>query len=259
MDPEIFALGPLRPRYYGVLFLAAFYVGYYVARWMYRREGRGLEDLDRLLLYMMGGAVIGARLGHCFFYDPSYYLLNPVEIIKVWRGGLASHGGALGIALSLWLYSRPRPDQPYLWVFDHMAVPTALGGFFIRLGNFFNSEILGVPTTAPWAIVFSRYDSLPRHPAQLYESLAYMAIFWILVALYRWGQGRLADGYLIGSFFVLVFGVRFFIEFVKERQAAYGHDLPLTVGQWLSIPVVLAGAVLFLRALQLSRRSPPES
>lgn len=265
IDPEIFALGPLRPRYYGLLFLAAFYVGYYVARWMYRQEGRSLEDLDRLLLYMMGGAIIGARLGHCFFYDPGYYLLNPLEILKIWRGGLASHGAAIGIVTSLWIYShgwvssRGRPEQPYLWLMDRMAVPTALGGFFIRLGNFFNSEILGEPATVPWAIVFERVDGLPRHPAQLYESFAYFAIFWVLMALYLRARHRLADGGLTGAFFVLVFGVRFFIEFVKERQAAYAYDLPLSVGQLLSIPVVIGGAALLIRALpRIAARSKGE-
>ena len=257
LDPEIFALGPLRPRYYGLCFLAAFYVGFYIARWMYRREGRDLTDLDRLLLYMMGGAVIGARLGHCLFYDPVYYLLNPVEILKVWHGGLASHGGAIGIALSLWIYSRTRPDQAYLWLLDHMAVPTALGGFFIRTGNFFNSEILGLPATVPWAVVFTRHDGLPRHPAQLYEAVAYFCIFWVLLALYRRGRDLLADGGLTGAFFVLVFGVRFFIEFAKERQAAYGEDLFLSVGQLLSIPVVVVGAVLLVRGWRGARAATP--
>jgi len=253
LDPELFALGPLRPRYYGLLFLAAFYVGYYVARWMYRQEGRSLADLDRLLLYMMGGAVIGARLGHCLFYDPGYYLLNPLEIIKVWRGGLASHGGVIGILTSLWLYSRSQPEQPYLWLLDRMAVPTALGGVFIRLGNFCNSEILGEPATVPWAIVFERIDRLPRHPAQLYESAAYFVIFWILLALYRRARQRLADGGLAGAFFALVFGARFWIEFVKERQAAYAYDLPLSVGQLLSIPVVILGVALVIRSIAAAR------
>lgn len=259
LDPELFALGPLRPRYYGLCFLAAFYVGYYVARWMYDQEGRSLEDLDRLLLYMMGGAVIGARLGHCLFYDPGYYLLNPLEIFKVWRGGLASHGGVIGILTSLWMYSRGRPDQPYLWLLDRMAVPTALGGFFIRLGNFFNSEILGEPASVPWAIVFERIDGLPRHPAQLYESAAYFAIFWILMTLYRRGRHRLADGGLTGAFFVLVFGARFCIEFVKVRQAAYASDLVLSVGQLLSIPVVIGGALLLIRAIVAGRRQVPNT
>ena len=139
-----------------------------------------------------------------------------------------------------------------------MAVPTALGGFFIRLGNFFNSEILGHPATVPWAIVFERVDDLPRHPAQLYESAAYFLIFCVLVAAYRRVGQRLADGGLVGAFFVLVFGVRFCIEFVKERQAAYGHDLPLTVGQLLSIPVILAGAALLARSLRRGRSPSPE-
>jgi len=253
IDPELFALGPLRPRYYGVLFLTAFYSGLLVGRWMYRKEGRRLEDLDHLLIYVMAGAVIGARLGHCLFYDPTHYLLNPLEILKIWHGGLASHGGAIGIFISLYLYSRTRPDQPYLWLLDRVAVATALGATFIRLGNLFNSEILGTPTTLPWAIVFERYDSVPRHPAQLYESLGYFCIFWILLAAYRRWHSRLGDGVLIGAFLIAVFGFRFFVEFVKLRQAAYGHGLPLSVGQWLSLPTVGMGVGLLVYGL---KRSP---
>jgi prolipoprotein diacylglyceryl transferase len=191
--------------------------------------------------------VIGARLGHCLFYEPAYYLRRPLEILMIWRGGLASHGGAVGIFLALYGYSRRRPDQPYLWLLDRMAIPTALGGSFIRLGNLFNSEILGISTDVPWAFVFARIDDLPRHPAQLYESLAYLLIFGVLFAVYRKRGSHTPRGLLLGLFLVLVFGARFVIECVKVRQAAFGEALPLSMGQLLSIPAILVGVVLLVR------------
>ncbi len=219
---------------------------------MFRNEGKPEEDLNSLLNYMVAGAIVGARLGHCLFYDPTYYLAHPVDILKVWHGGLASHGAVLGIFTSLFLYARKRPDQPYLWLLDRVVVPTALGGFFIRLGNFFNSEIVGTPSDAPWAIVFSRVDDLARHPAQLYESLAYGLFFLLLLRIYAGRKSHTPRGLLLGLFMVIVFLFRFFVEFVKMRQAAYGHDFALSVGQWLSIPVILLGIVLLAR----SRNTP---
>ena len=145
---------------------------------------------------MMVGTIAGARLGHCLFYDPAYYLTNPLKILMVWEGGLASHGGAIGILTALFLYSRKRPDQPYLWLLDRMAIVIALAGLFIRVGNFFNSEILGIPADVPWAIIFDRIDSLPRHPAQLYEAIAYGSIFVGLYRLYGKLSARTASGKL---------------------------------------------------------------
>ena len=179
-------------------------------------------------------------------------------LLKIWHGGLASHGGVIGIFVSLYLYCRTRPDQPYVWLLDRVAVATALGATFIRLGNLFNSEILGTPTTLPWAIVFERYDSLPRHPAQLYESLGYFCIFWVLLAAYHRWRLKLADGVLIGAFLIAIFGFRFLVEFVKLRQAAYGHDLPLSVGQWLSLPVIGIGVALLVLGLIRSPRAETE-
>lgn len=250
VDPILFHLGPLPIRWYSLGWLLAFGVGFYIVRWMYLREGKPEADLDSVLLYMMLGAMIGARLGHVLFYRPDYYFSHPIEIIAVWKGlrGLASHGGALGIMVALYLYCRKRPDQPYLWLLDRVAVPTALGGMFIRLGNLMNSEILGVPTDVPWAFSFSRVDGVPRHPAQLYEALAYLGIFIILVVIYRRRGPSLPHGTLIGTFFTLVFSARFLIEFVKERHVPFEAGLPLSMGQILSIPMVILGIGLILWA-----------
>jgi prolipoprotein diacylglyceryl transferase len=247
--PEIFELGPIRVRWYGLLFAVGFLIGFKIVHWMYTVEKKPVRDLDRTLIYMILGTIIGARLGHCFFYEPAYYLAHPGEIVKFWKGGLASHGGAIGIFVALFLYTRRRPDQPFLWLLDRVAVPTALGGFFIRLGNLFNSEIIGVgPTSVPWAFVFERVDDVPRHPAQLYESISYGVIFVILFTVYRKHRAATPRGLLLGLFFTLVFTARFLVEFVKMRQAAYSEGLPLSVGQMLSLPLVVIGIVLLVRA-----------
>jgi len=258
VSPEIFRLGPLPIRWYSLGWLMAFGLGFYLVRWMYRREGKPEGDLESVLLYMILGAIIGARLGHCLFYQPEYYLAHPLEIIAFWRGfrGLASHGGTLGILVSLYIYCRRHPDQPYLWLLDRIAAPTALGGFFIRMGNLMNSEILGLPSDVPWAMAFVRVDPVPRHPAQLYEALSYLAIFFLLLGLYRRKGPALARGVLTGIFFATVFGARFLIEFVKERHAPFEAGLPLSMGQILSIPVVLLGLGILVWSLR--RGSAPE-
>jgi prolipoprotein diacylglyceryl transferase len=255
VSPEIFRLGPLPIRWYSLGWLMAFGLGFHLVRWMYRREGKPEGDLESVLLYMILGAIIGARLGHCLFYRPEYYLAHPLEIIAFWRGfrGLASHGGTLGILISLYIYCRRHPDQPYLWLLDRIAAPTALGGFFIRMGNLMNSEILGLPSDVPWAMVFVRVDPVPRHPAQLYEALSYLAIFSLLLGLYRRKGAALPRGVLTGIFFATVFGARFLIEFVKERHAPFEAGLPLSMGQILSIPIVLLGLGILFWSL---RRGP---
>ncbi|MDE3258032.1 MAG: prolipoprotein diacylglyceryl transferase [Gemmatimonadota bacterium] len=252
-DPEIFRIGPVVLRWYSLCFLVTFVLGFFIVRRMFRLEGKSAKDLDSLVNHMVLGTVIGARLGHCLFYDPVFYLTNPIEIFKIWRGGLASHGAAIGIFAALYLYSRNRPDQSYLWILDRIVVTVALGGFFIRIGNFFNSEIYGTATTLPWAIVFSHVDAVPRHPAQLYESFAYGLIFLLLYAVYSRQHDRTAPGLLLSLFLVSVFSFRVVVEFVKVRQAAYAHGFPLSVGQWLSIPLIILGIVLLVYAQRTNR------
>lgn len=257
VSPEIFRLGPLPVRWYSLGWLLAFVVGFHLVRWMYRREGKPEGDLETVLLYMILGAIIGARLGHCLFYRPDYYLAHPLEIIAFWKGfrGLASHGGAVGILVSLYIFSRRHPGHPYLWLVDRVVGPTALGGFFIRMGNLMNSEILGLPSDVPWAMVFVGVDAVPRHPAQLYEAISYLLIFFLLLYIYRRKGSGLPHGLLTGAFLLTVFGARFFIEFVKERHAAFEAGLPLSMGQILSVPIVIAGFVLILWAQRSNRQA----
>ncbi len=246
-DPEIFRVGPVVLRWYSLCFLVTFTLGYFIMRRMFRFEGKSAKDLDSLVNHMVLGTLIGARLGHCLFYDPAFYLTNPIEIFKIWRGGLASHGAAIGIFTALYLYARNRPDQSYLWILDRVVVTVALGGCFIRIGNLFNSEIYGTPTDLPWAVVFSHVDAIPRHPAQLYESLAYGLIFLLLYAVYAKRRAQTPSGLLLGLFLVSVFSFRMVVEFVKVRQAAYGHGFALSVGQWLSIPLIILGIILLVK------------
>lgn len=252
VDPTIFRLGALAPRWYGLLFASGFLIGFFMMRHVFTREGRPETDLDFLLGYLLAGTIIGARLGHILFYAPEYYLLNPLEIIAIWKGGLASHGGLIGVPIAIWLYCRKRDDQPFVWLLDRLAAPVALTGSFIRLGNLFNSEILGVPSDQPWAFVFERVDETARHPVQLYESLSYFVIFVLLWGLYqKWGD-ETPRGLLIGLFFTLVFGVRILWETFKIEQAHFDLTLPLgmSMGQFLSVPAVAVGLWLVWRALR---------
>jgi phosphatidylglycerol:prolipoprotein diacylglycerol transferase len=248
VNPIIVQVGPLAVRWYGLFFATAFLVGSWIMRGIYQREGTDPASLDRLFLYMPVGAVLGARLGHVLLYDPQYYFTHPLESVKIWEGGLASHGGAVGVLLALYFVTR-RPGSPrYLWLLDRVTIPTALGGALIRAGNFFNSEIVGTPTTGRWGIIFDRVDPLPRHPVQLYEALAYALIFLVLRGAYSRRGPTLRDGWLLGLFLILVFGARFLCEFVKTPQAAYEVGFALTVGQLLSLPCIVAGFCLFARA-----------
>lgn len=254
--PEIVQLGPLVVRWYGLFFALLFAIGYAIARWQFRAEHKDEKQLDTLLVYVVIGTIVGARLGHCLLYEPDYYLRHPVEILKVWKGGLASHGGAVGVIFAVWLFSRRRPDFSFLWLLDRIVVPTALGACLIRVGNLFNSEILGEPTRLPWAFIFARAEEhpVPRHPAQLYESISYLIVFIALLLIYRRLKSQTPRGLLLGLFLISVFTIRFFIEFVKQRQADYEANLPLSVGQMLSIPFIAAGVVLVWRALRATRR-----
>jgi len=248
-DPIAVSIGPLSIHWYGMFFAAAFIVGLQIMGRMFVREGRDKNDLDSLLGFVVIGALVGARLGHCLLYDPAYYLSNPLDILKVWEGGLASHGGVVGILLAVWIYARIR-NYPFLWLLDRIAVPAVLGGAFIRVGNFMNSEIVGMPTIVSWAVIFERLDPLPRHPVQLYEAAAYLLIFAVLFLAYQREGLRRRQGLLAGIFLVLVFAARFVLEFYKMPQAAYEYGQFLTVGQWLSVPCVLAGFWLLFRAVR---------
>jgi prolipoprotein diacylglyceryl transferase len=248
VSPEIVSIGPITLRWYGLLFALSFIVGLQIFAWIFKKEGKKEKDLNDLLLYMILGTVLGARLGHCLFYNPSYYLSNPLEILMVWKGGLASHGAAVGILFSLYLYSKKKADQSFLWIVDRIVIVVALSGFFIRMGNLFNSEIIGKPTDVAWSFVFTSVDNIPRHPAQLYEALAYLAIFIILFNIYRLKNIKLNEGFLFGLFLVLVFGFRFFVEYFKKEQEIFEQNMMMNMGQLLSVPLVILGIYILIRS-----------
>ncbi len=241
VNPIAFSFGSFHVFWYGILFAFAIIAGLQFMKWVYKIEGRDEEVLESMFLYIVIGIVVGARLGHVLFYDPSYYFAHPTKIIAVWEGGLASHGGGAGVILALFLFAKKERIN-YLWLLDRVAIPTALFGFFVRMGNFMNSEILGVPTQKPWGIIFSRVDMLPRHPAQLYESFSYLFIFLLLTYLYKTKRNSFKNGFLFGLFLVLIFTVRLLVEFVKVKQADYDTSfLMMTAGQALSIPFLIIG------------------
>ena len=257
VSPEIFHLGPVSVRWYGLLFALSFVFGYLILTRIFVKEGKPKTDVEQLSVYVIFGTVIGARLGHCLFYNPSYYLSNPIEILKVWEGGLASHGAAIGIIIALYLYSRKKKDQNLLWLLDRLVIVVALGGSLIRLGNLFNSEIYGIETQVPWAFIFPNgagAGMVPRHPTQIYESLAYLIIFIILFVTYNKQKDKFNNGFLFGLFLILVFTFRFFVEFVKAVQEPFEADLPLKMGQWLSIPFVLIGIYFLIRGLPKTQK-----
>jgi prolipoprotein diacylglyceryl transferase len=240
-SPEIFRIGNFAVRWYGLLFASGFLFGYIIMRRMFKNEGIGDEVLDRLTIYMAVGTVVGARLGHCLFYEPGFYLSNPLEILKVWKGGLASHGAGAGILVALWLFVR-KEKKGYAWVLDRIAIVVALAGFLIRMGNLMNSEIYGVETTLPWGFVFLRNNEVaPKHPTQIYEGLAYILVFLLLLKMYWNKKGDVYQGLLISIFLIIVFTARFLIEFVKEPQVEFETAMKLNMGQLLSIPFILAG------------------
>jgi len=241
VNPEIFSLGPFAVRYYGLMWAMAFYLGYVVFNKFVKREGLPEGFLDSLTMYMVIGTVIGARLGHCLFYEPDYYLSHPLEIIKIWKGGLASHGAAVGILISLYFFAR-KHKVPMIYVVDRVVITVALGGAFIRLGNLMNSEIYGVETNLPWGFLFERNNEIfPKHPTQLYEAICYFLIFFILFFYYRKQEGKTKTGFIFGVFLILLFAARFLIEYVKEPQVDFEKTMVLNMGQWLSVPFILAG------------------
>ncbi len=343
---------PFEIRWYGVLFATGFAVSYYLMNKVVKKEGMDSRWLDRLLLYIMVGTVVGARLGHVFFYEWDYYKDHLFEILMLRGGGLASHGGAIGVSIAMWLFYRKNKERKLIWTFDRVAIFIALTGVFIRVGNMANHEIVGLPTDAPTGVVFAyplhgyisdrpevknvhftalnetRFDSLlaiqvpayevtvdlvpglaekdkdhfirsvlpglffghetrsdsprflsfpddpspqpdlagnavkiktwgiPRHPTQLWEALAYLLIFVVLYYLFLKRNAGNRPGFLIGMFLILIFGARFSIEFIKAKQTGITTGWWLNMGHVLSIPCILIGVYLVVRAM---RRPPLES
>jgi len=251
-SPEIFHIGSLAIRWYGLLFASSFFFGYFIMLQIFKKEGIAVEKLDTLVTYMVIGTVVGARLGHCLFYEPAYYLSHPLKILEVWEGGLASHGAAIGNILAIWIFGK-RNQLTFFWTIDRVIITVALSGLLIRTGNLMNSEIFGHVTNLPWGFYFLRASNPaealdPRHPTQIYEALCYFIIFLYLWRLYFIKQGKPEPGLMFGLFLILIFTVRFFIEFLKEPQVGFEKGMLLNMGQLLSIPLILLGIYLVYRA-----------
>ena len=261
---EIFSIGNFELRWYSVLFVSGFVLGWFIFRWFFRTEKVKESLLDPLLYTLLIGTIVGARLGHCLFYEPGYYLGSWKgfwEIFMPWKGGLASHGGTIALILAMWWFAKhygKKNDFDFVWILDHLAIATAFAAFFIRLGNLFNSEIFGHTTTLPWGFYFPRSlegmqeiaagGLLPHHPTQLYEGLTYLVLGIVLILLYKYCRNKMYRGTSVGVFFIVVFGSRFLIEFVKNNQVAFEDGMTLNMGQWLSIPFILIGIAFLVYA-----------
>lgn len=254
-DPELFNLFGFSVRYYGLLWVIGISLANLVVQYQYRDKKLGDDKFEPLFLYAFVGILLGARLGHCIFYDPDYFLTSVHGLIEIfvpirflpdggWKftgfQGLASHGGTLGLMISLWFYAR-RVKMHYIDVVDIIAVATPITACFIRLANLMNSEIIGLPTDLPWAFVFERIDQVPRHPGQLYEALAYLVLFFVMLHLYRTRSRSLPRGFFFGLCLTAIFTFRFFVEFIKENQEAFEDGMTFNMGQWLSLPFVIIG------------------
>lgn len=256
-DPIIFHIGSFGLRWYSMGFLFAFLLGYYFLNKMFKQANVKQDYLDSLVIYIFVATLVGARLGHCLFYQPDYFLTSEhwIEIflpIDIRTGqftgyeGLASHGAAIGILIALWLFYRNKGVNPF-WMVDRLVIVVALGGAFIRLGNLMNSEIYGVETSLPWGFIFeNNRETVPKHPTQLYESLSYLIIFIVCMLAYRHRKGQLRAGVMFGWWLIALFGVRILIEFVKEEQVAFEQGMILDMGQWLSMPFILLGIVMLI-------------
>jgi phosphatidylglycerol---prolipoprotein diacylglyceryl transferase len=259
VNPEIFRIGHFVVRWYGLLFASSFLFGYIIMLKIFKNENLSEALLDKLTIYMAVGTIVGARLGHCFFYEPSYYLAHPLEILAIWHGGLASHGAGIGILTAVGIFAY-KEKKGYFWTLDRIAIVVALSGFFIRMGNLMNSEIYGIETTVPWGFVFLRNgETAPKHPTQIYEALAYLFIFLLLFRIYWKKKGEHIEGSLISLAILLIFVARFFIEILKENQVPFEKglklDIGLNMGQLLSLPYILIGLAGLIASLIIKRRA----
>ncbi len=250
VSPEIFSIGPVTIRYYGLLWASSFLISYYIMKKIFLKEGLSEELLDKFSMYIFLGTIIGARLGHVIFYQPDYYMKNPVEIVQIWKGGLASHGGAIGILIAMYL-SRKLLNKSFLWIADRIVIVVALAGFLIRLGNLMNSEIYGVQTNLPWGFIFVlNGETVPKHPTQIYEGgIALLVFLYLLYAYFKTNIFN-KEGFAFGLFMLIIFTDRFLIEFIKEKQVAFENNLPIDMGQILSIPFILTGVFLIYRTFK---------
>ncbi|MCX2679582.1 prolipoprotein diacylglyceryl transferase [Galbibacter sp. EGI 63066] len=260
-DPDgvFLDLGFFQLRYYSLMFVVAFLLGWFIMKKIYKNEGQSNEALDSLFIYTVLATLIGARLGHFIFYEPHVFLEDPLSIFLPFEfspkfrltgfRGLASHGAAIGIIIAMYLYSKKVIKKPILWILDRIVLPITIGGVFVRLGNFFNSEIIGKPTNSDYGVIFKQLgESFPRHPAQLYEAFGYVFVFIALWFIYWKTDKKDKLGYIFGVFLILLWAVRFIAEFYKKSQGGFESALGLlSTGQWLSIPFILVGFYFIFR------------
>lgn len=255
VNPNVFPNMEI-PKWYGLCWATGIFLAHQVMIYIYKKEKKSLNQLDVLTTYILIGTLLGARLGHIIFYDPVYYWYHPIEILPVrlspsfaftGLAGLASHGGGMGVFLSIYLYCRKYKEN-YLKILDSVAIAVALTGAFIRFGNLLNSEMIGIPTRVPWAFVFTSTDNIPRHPAQLYESIFCLFLFVCMFSIWKLKGDKIQNGFLLGIFLTMLFSFRFFDEFLKINQESFENDLLINMGQILSIPFILTGVFLIFRA-----------
>lgn len=255
--PVIESVGPIAPRWYGVCFAMAFVSGYLIGAKMWKDAGRDLVEMENILIKILIGTVIGARLGHVIFYDLDYYLRNLDQVLAIWNGGLASHGAAIGIIITMVLITRKKAGMSFWWLADRVVIPTAVGGAFIRTGNFFNSEIYGHQSDLPWAITFTNLPGqlgmVSRHPTMLYEVALCLLVFAVLWIIYKKYKAQPPEGSLFGMFLILLFTGRFFLEYTKIPQAEFASEWAINMGQWLSIPMVLIGLYIVIKRVDWSK------
>ena len=265
-NEKIFSLGPIAIHWYSMMFLLAFYIGFQILKKIYIQEKKNVALLDPFLVHMVLGTIIGARLGEVFFYNWEYFQNNLLEIflpIKlndsgvdiIGFRGLSSHGATVGIIISIFIYKIRYKYDSVLWIFDRLVIAVAIGGMFVRIGNFFNSEIVGKFTNSDFGVVFlNRGDSLPRHPAQLYEAFGYLILFILLVLIYNKSKLSMKKGFIFGFFLITLFTIRFVVEYVKESQGGIEKTLGIiSTGQWLSIPFIIIGILLMINSFIIKK------
>ena len=247
IDPDIFTIPFINHpvRWYGLLFAFAFLISQQIMYFIYKRDGRPATEVDTLTVYAVVATIVGARLGHVLFYDPIHYFQNPIKILMVWEGGLASHGGVIGILIAIYLFAR-KTNANYLWVLDRVSIVASLTFCIIRLGNLMNSEMIGTPTNLPWAFIFTRMDDVPRHPAQLYEAIHYFIWFIVLFLVWYRLKASMKIGLLFSWSLIMLFSLRFVDEFFKLDQVDFEGSMILNMGQLLSIPFILTGVLLLI-------------
>ena len=266
VDPELFSIGPLTVRWYGLLWAVGIWLALIIVQRIFKHEKHPEAWVDKLFIYTVLGTIVGARLGHCFFYEwkelaepvtflgisfkyGNHYLTHPWELLYIWRGGLASHGGAIGILIAMYFYNKNVSKKGFIWIFDRLVIGVALAGASIRLGNLMNSEIYGTATTLPWGFIFVRDGQTePMHPTQIYEMIYCLVTFAVSYWLYYKKEAYKKTGLIFGVFLLGIFGTRLLLEFIKLNQEAFESGMILNMGQILSVPFIIWGIWLIMNS-----------